>query len=107
MYEFKKLGGNLAAFYKFNGELPVFNIGETGSLSQRFTEPYHMVDIAATKYLRQKRIHWTLGLKNLLDVQNITSTGTAGSIHNFETGIVPVSWGRTVFTTIKFNIGWK
>ena len=106
-YEFKKLGGNLAFYYKYNGEIPVFSIDETGNSSERFSEAYQMIDLAATKYIWKKRVYWTIGIKNLLDVQNISTAGTAGSIHNNVNNIVPISWGRSFFTSVKFNLGWK
>jgi outer membrane receptor for ferrienterochelin and colicins len=106
-HEFKKIGGNIALYYKYNGRIPVYSIDETGGMSERFSEAYQMIDLAATKYFAKKKLNWTFGIKNLLDVQSISTVGTAGSIHNNVGSVVPISWGRTFFTSVKFNVGWK
>ena len=106
-YEFKKLGGNLSFNYKYNGELPIYSVTDDGRTTQGFSEPYQMLDIASSKYFIKKQLVWTFGLKNLLDVQNINTSSTSGGIHSSGGGIIPVAWGRTFFTSLRFNIGWK
>lgn len=107
LYEFKKLGGNVALYYKYNGQLPIYSIDELGSASANVSDAYQMIDVATTKYLFRKKLHCTIGIKNALDVKNISTTGSSGTIHNNAAGSVPVSWGRTFFVTLKFNTAWK
>ncbi len=105
-YEFKKIGGNCALFYKYNGEIPIYSVDDVGTTEQNFAEEYQIVDIAATKYIWKKRINWTFGVKNLLDVQNIATANSSGGIHSSGGSSVPVAWGRSFFTSIRFNMGW-
>ena len=107
MYEFKKWNGNITLNYKYNGAVPGFTVDDEGTVTETKIEAYHMVDLAFTKNLWKKRLLLTFGGKNLLDVQNIQSTSATGGTHNTSSGSTPVSWGRTFFTSIKLNLGWK
>lgn len=106
-YEFKKLGGNLATFYKYNGRIPAFSVDDAGESAIRMTEAYQILDLMATKYFCKKKLNWTLGVKNILDVKDVRASGNGGGIHGTSSGSVPVAWGRSLFTSLKFNFAWN
>lgn len=105
MYEFKKAQITLASFYKYTGKLANFNVDENGQVSLSILEAFNMLDITASKYFWKKRLQWTIGGKNLFNVQNLNRTGASGGIHSGG-GSTPMSWGTSIFTSLKFNINW-
>lgn len=102
LYELKKIGGNLTAYYKYNGSLPMYYNDDLGNTEITTVQAYEMIDLSGTKYFLKKRLNLTVGAKNLLNVQNILSTGTANGNHTSDAGSIPVSWGRTFFVSIKW-----
>lgn len=107
LYELKKIGGNLSAYYKYNGSLPIYYNDDLGNTEIATAAAYEMVDLSATKYFLKKSLNLTVGVKNLLDVQNIISSGSASGNHTSDAGSIPVSWGRTFFASIKWTINSK
>lgn len=107
LYELKKIGGNLTAYYKYNGSLPMYYTDDLGNTEIVTVQKYEMIDLSGTKYFLKKRLNLTVGAKNLLNVQNIVSTGTATGNHTSDAGSIPVSWGRTFFASIKWTINSK
>lgn len=105
-YDLKRLDGSLTAFYKYNGRVPIYTSDDFGNTDQTIAEAYQMIDLTFNKHLFKRALTWSIGVKNLLDVQNLASSGSGGGIHNAQ-GSVPVSWGRSFFTSIKFNLAWK
>lgn len=101
-----KFQGTVAMFYKFNGSLNGFSLLD-GQVSETRIDAYSMLDLNFTKDFWQKRIQWTVGARNLMDVQNINASSGSGGTHSASTGSQPVSWGRTLFTTLRFNFNWK
>lgn len=107
LYEFKRIAGNISLFYKYNGVLPNYGVDDNGQVVEVRTDDYHLLDITATKYLFKNKLSLSAGAKNLLDVQNLNSSGATGGTHTSSAGQVPVAWGRTFFASLKINLGWK
>ena len=72
-------------------------------MNQNFLDDFTTLDITATKGLFKNKIKWTLGGKNLLNVRNIISRGASG-VHSANTGSLSMSWGVSVFTSVKINL---
>ena len=107
LYEFKKLEGNLSFNYKYNGELPSYTVDEGGEIVETKIQAYQLLDLIGSKFFWSRRITLSFGVKNLLDVKNIQNSGPAGGVHSGGAGDVPISWGRSYFASLKFNMGWK
>ena len=102
--ELHKIHASISAFYKYTGSLPGFYTDAENNVDQSTIAAYHTMDINFTKYLWKKRLQWTVGSKNLFDVTTISSTSSSQGTHNNGSGNVPVSWGRTYFTSFKINL---
>lgn len=103
LYEFKKWNLQLAAFYKYTGKVIGYYLDDENSVQESLLGDYHTLDLTMTKSFWKNKIKWTIGGKNLFDVQNIQSSGATGS-HSSNTGVVPMSWGRTMFTSLRINL---
>ena len=102
-YDLRKYNLNFSGFYKYSGEIIGYYIDEDDEIQQNFLADFNTLDLTATKGLWKNKIKWTLGGKNLLNVRNIVSRGASG-VHSSSTGSVSMSWGLSVFTSIKIDL---
>src|SRR5690606_21780584 len=93
---------NVSVFNKWNGVLITLTLQE-GAIVEQQLAAFNFLDMALSKSFWNKRIHLTLGAKNLLDVQNITATGYASGFHGGSGNNAMASWGRTYFVGLRFN----
>lgn len=92
-------------FYKYTGKVRTFYEEETTKqIKQGEIQDYQMMDITCSKPFWKKRIECTIGAKNLFNVQTISSTGVNNSAHSSNTGSLPLSWGTSVFMSLKINL---
>lgn len=103
LYEFRKQKIQLAAFYKYSGKIRGYFINDDEDIMQSLLGDFHTLDVTISKKFWRNNIKWTIGGKNLFNVTTITSQGATGS-HSSNTGIVPMSWGRSIFTALKINV---
>jgi outer membrane receptor for ferrienterochelin and colicins len=101
-YDFHHWNSTLSIFYKYTGKLPGFSTDDNNLIQKTTVNDYQMVDLTASKLFWKKKLRWTIGVKNLLDVQQITATNSTSGGHSTSSNTLPVSWGRSLFTGIKF-----
>lgn len=92
----------VALFYKLNGAAPQFVGSDTGT-EIRYLPVYHMMDLTVSKRFFNSRVYLAVGAKNILDVTNIGFENSSGGVHSGG-GMSPVSWGRTFFVSLKYQI---
>ena len=102
-YTLRKYNLNFSAFYKYSGEVIGYYMDANDSLSQNFLEDFNTLDLTATKGFLKNKITCTLGGKNVLNVKDIISRGPSG-VHSTNSGSVSMSWGVSIFTSIKINL---
>ncbi len=100
-YEIKKLNFRLAVFYKYSGKLNGYYIDKNNEISQSIINDYHNFDFNITKNFKNEKILWTIGAKNIFNVQSITSNISAG-VHSNSSSSIPINWGRSLFSSLKF-----
>ena len=100
-YFFKTKKLSLSAFYKFTGKLPVF-YNDNNQLVESSIDSYHILDLVINKNLLNDRLKLKIGIKNLFDIQNISSFSD-NSIHSSSNSTQSVSYGRTIFTSLNFD----
>ena len=107
-YDFPSIGMDINLFYKFYGKRPNFEavIMDDGTVQARATSisSFNQADLSINKRLTN---YLTLngGIRNLLDVKNVTSTATVGeSAHSGPATSIPMSFGRSYFLGLQFNI---
>ena len=102
-YEIKKYNLNFAGFHKYSGEIIGYYIDDNDSIKQNLLGDFNTLDLTVTKGFIKNKIKFTLGGKNLFNVRNIVSRGESG-VHSENTGSVSMSWGFSVFTSLKINL---
>ena len=95
----KKL--SLSAFYKFTGKVPVFYT-DNNQIFASSIDSYHLLDFIMNKSLINDKLKLKVGIKNLFDIQNISSFSD-NSIHSSSRSTQSVSYGRTIFTSLNFD----
>ena len=112
IYKWSKFGLRLSAFYKYTGSTMRFNLNAEEEITESTMASFNMFDANITKTFNKKDVfadkfvvEWSIGLKNIFDVQSVASTGNSGGVHSVAANSLPVSWGRSVFSSfkIKFN----
>ncbi len=95
----------LTLFYKYTGRLNQFYLDANQDIQQSQVQDYHMLDLSARKIFWKNKLQVVLGCKNLLGIQNINTIGVGGNaVHSSAVGSVPISWGRTYFTSLKIML---
>ena len=102
VYNNNKYGLRFSAFYKYTGKATGFFIDTDGNVTESVLESFSMLDANISKSFVDNSIQWTIGFKNLLDVQSLANAGPSG-VHSSASGQVPMSWGRSFFTALKFK----
>ncbi len=107
-YKNLKYKFSLAGFYKYTGR--VFNYrgsffeGEgVTDIEEYYIDDFHMLDFTLSRPFFSSALNVAIGVKNLLDVENISSTGS-GAIHGGGGGnSSPVAYGRTYFIQLTYS----
>ena len=105
LYSFKKTGTQIGLFYKYSGQLPIYELVTENNQSivhLAKTGAYHWMDIDIDQKLN-KYLTLDAGVKNLFDVTRLQNTSLdVGSAHSTG-GPVPMSYGRSFFLGLHFN----
>ncbi|MFA8301063.1 MAG: TonB-dependent receptor domain-containing protein [Hyphomicrobiales bacterium] len=90
--------------YKYTGEIPNVVVDPEGVLEEYTQEDYHTLDVSAKKPFFDNKLSLTIGGKNLFNVTNVTGGNEVGGVHLGGTSSVPISWGRTFFVALSYNL---
>ena len=108
VYNWSKYDLRLSAFYKYNGPIIRFNLNNEDEIVESKMGSFSTLDANITKLFDIQKDHklfveWSFGLKNILDIQTVSTTGISGGVHSGSTSSLPVGWGRTIFSSLKFR----
>ncbi len=92
----------VSAYFKHQGKLPGFGYQSDGSIVKSTINSYQLFDATIAKQFYKDRIQLAIGMKNILDVQQVQSTLTSGGAHSGAGSSISVGTGRTLF--IKLNL---
>lgn len=92
----------LSAFYKFNGQFITPYLSANNEVNEQVIEPYNLLDITLSRSFWKNRITLSAGVKNLLDVVNVLTSGGNAGAHS-SSGALSVGWGRSYFASLKFS----
>lgn len=101
-YVIPKAEITVSVFNKYNGRQKFFLTNEIGEITQQSRAAHNLLDISLNRKFWKDNISVTAGVKNLLDVNNISSTTGTGA-HSSDSGSAAVAWGRTFFASLKFS----
>lgn len=99
-YTFPKAGLDLNVFYKFTGKKLSYVLSGTDVLPSRL-RGYHLADLTVNKKLG-KMISLNAGVRNLFDVDRVTSTLVVSGVHT-PNGVRNIGCGRSYFAGLSFN----
>ncbi len=103
-YSFPKIGLTIASFYKYNGKLQNYQYDvQTGGLKTGFINPYSLWDATVTKTLFKQTLSITTGVKNILNVKNVSASMTAG-VHSSGGNAASVAMGTSFFVGCAYNL---
>ncbi len=101
-YNFVKYNASLTANYKYTGRFPLLT--PDGIFNNEYIQGYSNLDISIMKSFKQNMFSVTVGGKNLLDVNNVsTSVVNSGAHSGGSDGSSSVAWGRTAFLKLTYN----
>ncbi len=101
-WEFKK-NWNLNVFYKYNGVLLQYSLEDDNLTASRIGD-YSILDISIGKVSRNKKTHFVVGVKNLLNVKNIPVSGTVqGGVHSSGANSQAVARGTSLFFSLNYK----
>ncbi len=99
-YEWK--GFTAAAFFKFQGRVPIFLAQEDGSVAWRWIGGYPWLDLSVGRAVWQKRLHLTAGLRNVVGVTSVQAS-LGGGVHTGDGVSAPVGMGRYPFLRAELH----
>ncbi len=103
IYSIPKYKLRIASFYKYTGATFGFFLNNQDEVIQSEISSFNLLDLNLTKTFKNEKISLTIGGKNLFNVQSISSNNTNNGIHSSNNGLIPMSWGRSFFTSFKLN----
>lgn len=99
------LDTRLTFTHRYIGQQWRFFTDSNGGLDQGFIEAYHLINLSASQNFWKNRILLSLGIKNLLDTQNLASTVQGGGAHSGSGSSILLNWGRTYFVRLNVQFG--
>ena len=92
-------------FFNYFGEVSrVFSNTDSANVNVQEQDAYAMFDFTLNKSFNNKKLHVTIGARNLLDVINIDANTTEVGAHTPSTSFVSVSPGRTYFINVRYAL---
>lgn len=104
-YSILKYGVDISTFYKYTGKYPMFAYDDELEVFYKGYEgEYNMMDISFVKSFFKRSLQVTTGIKNIFNVNSVTSTAVSGEAHsgNSSSGRL-TAWGRTFFLGLTYN----
>lgn len=98
-----KTGIRLSMDYKYSGEESYFYINSDDEIKEGSQDSYQIMNTSVGSDLWKQKLKLTLGAKNLLDVKSVKQTGASRG-HSSGTESTPVSYGRSYFLRLVYNI---
>lgn len=101
-YLWQKADVSMQLDYKHSGNrVQLLGSDENDEIVEGSVDPYTMLNFSTTKNLANNKFSLTAGVKNILDVKEVTSS-TQGGTHS-SGGSSLIAWGRTFFISLKYN----
>lgn len=102
-YRFMK-GWLLNANYRFQGNQKNYTYVGDVDLTEGILGEYHLADMSVARKVIADRMRIAIGVKDLLNTQNISLTGASGGGHASGADSSPLTTGRTYFVKLELEI---
>lgn len=104
VYKLPKNNFSARVEYSFNGETPARYIDSSTNI-EPMVESYHDFNTTITKSFFKRKLNISLGIKNIFDNTDLLYIGAEkGSGHDSTDPYRMLSWGRSYFVKLNFNI---
>jgi outer membrane receptor for ferrienterochelin and colicins len=90
-------------WHKHTGATPYF-FEDDGQVRQGKSDSWNMLNAALNVAFLHRKVRANLGVKNILDTQQIRS-GASDELGHVADGLRPVHWGRTFFVNVVLSLG--
>lgn len=102
-YSFKKIGNTIGFYYKYTGKRQAYAIDpDTQEITLGEVEEFSLLDVSVSQTLL-KYLTLTVGIRNVFDVTQLQNTSQDSGGAHTSGGAVPMSYGRSYFTTLAFK----
>ena len=101
-YTIPKSNMSLTAYYKYIGETNRFLQVDGAYVNQKI-DPYSWLDLTANKTFLNNAIAITVGVRNLLNVVEVTTNGVSDGAHAGTDNAVSLGYGRSYFLKLAYN----
>jgi outer membrane receptor for ferrienterochelin and colicins len=102
-YKLPKCNFTTRIEYSFNGEEPARYIDDVTKI-EPMVESYSDINLTLTKSFLNRRLNLSAGVKNLLDNQDLQYIGGTPSGGNSRDDYRMLSWGRSYFIKLNFQL---
>ncbi|MCS7153848.1 MAG: TonB-dependent receptor [Bacteroidia bacterium] len=96
-------GVTFSAFFKYQGQTPIFLGEENGEVTWRWIGGFPWLDISVSRLLWGERLGVTLGMRNVFGITSVQAN-LAGGVHAGEGFSSPVGMGRYPFVRIEYHL---
>jgi len=98
-----KLKLDAAVYFKNVGTTPGYALDAKNQVYETFIQPYNIIDLSLNKKIWGDRLKVNVGVKNLLNVINISTNTLGDSPHSSNDGMLPYAMGRYYFASFHLN----
>lgn len=102
-YTFSRYYLSTIIYYNYIGKLPLFYQNSNNEIIESEIASYSLLDFVLKKSFFSGKINLSFGMKNLFDVQEISSFSSSGA-HSSSSNSQSVGYGRTFFTSLDFRL---
>ena len=92
---------------KYNGRVSRYFYDAEGEITLGTNDAYTMADFTVQHRSMDGRLSTSLAVRNITDVKSIGSTIMTSSGHSSGGGTMPMSWGRSIVASAKWNFKTK
>lgn len=108
-YLFPKSRTSVNAFYKYTGRLQSYFTETNAQNEQQISigeiSDFHWLDATIVQPFKEA-FEFTLGARNLFNITNVNNSGIGGGTHSGGPS-VPISYGRSYFLKVSYNLNLK
>lgn len=103
-YHISKIGSDFSVFFKYTGESEDVRFNPESQPVLFKTEAYSILDIYLSKKIIDNKLALKVGVKNLLDVTDISQNQNSGAhAGGGGGGSYPIAWGRNYLIQLKYE----
>ncbi|MCO7723054.1 TonB-dependent receptor plug domain-containing protein [Myroides odoratimimus] len=108
-YKLPSTGTMFSLYYKFNGEEYRYKM-ESDLFGEYYMkgkqESYSWMDFSVRQPFFKNMLFATVGVRNIFDVKDLTSTTSSGTAHSSSSPSQPLGYGRSFFVKLQYKLGF-